>query len=317
MKNSSRECKLVDDRGDGHYISYSKYKEIAKRWENYKYGTQEIVTRSSGYTTHGDKYNRPGYGNRHWVFFPPDKIDKSEPIVTEHTYENRLQTQSHWGKVSDKDRVLYDVFDYPSVPGGWRLTSILTNGKRYPKADMRLQYYNAYLNTNKGGYKKVRMWILVYHNQPQESAELQRAYWKDANKNEVVVMIGTKDGEIAWADVMAQTTDAKSEAMKIEIRNTLLVDMREGKNGWSRKLDDGTMLKFVDYFAQMVHDYYTKPDFHQYDYIQVQPSLFAIMISLIVVLIVNVGAAAFVIINPWGENSRHKPRYRTGGYRFR
>jgi len=313
-KSSSRKCYLTDDRGQIYRISYSKYKEIDKRWKNNQYATKKMTKRDAGYTTIGDKYKRAGRGNWHRVIW--DRIpETAEPIVVEHTYENRLQTQSHWGEVDDKDRILYDVFDYPSVPGGWRLQSLLTNGPAFRKADNHLQYLNGYLNTNKGGYKKVRLWILVYNNQSQESADLQRSHWKGGNKNELTVMIGTNaERKIVWADIMAHTDDAASEALKINIRNMLLITMAEGKDGYTGELNDNNMLKFVTWLGDATQASFTKPDFKQYNYIQVSPSMFAILLSYFIVILVNVGAGFFVVYNPWDDDNK---RRRRGSYRFR
>jgi len=268
-----------------------------------------------GYTTIGDKYKRSGYGSQHVVRW--DKIPKSaEPIVTEYTYENRLQTQAHWGKVSEEDRVLYDVFEYPSVPGGWRLKALLTNGPAFRKTDQYLQYLNGYLNTTRGGYKKVRLWLLVYNNQPQESAELQRAYWKGANKNELVIMLGTNaERDITWSDTMSQADD--SDTLMINIRDQILLKMAEGKDGYTGKLTDPDLFKFVQWLGVAVKAGYTKPDFKQYDYIQVSPSLFAIILTYIIVLLVNIGSGVFVVLNPWHEGTTGRGRRDRNGYRFR
>lgn len=318
---SSRNCYITDDRGQTYRISYGKYKELDKRWSHNQYKVNTIITkeRADGrlYTTVGDKLKRPAHGDRHTVQW--DRIPQtSEPIVREHTYENRLQTQSHWGEVSEKDKLSFDVFDYPSVPGGWRLQSLLTNGPAFRKADQHLQFLNGQLNTKQGGYKKVRLWVLVYNNQPQESAELQRAYWKGGNKNELVIMLGTnEDRKITWTDIMAQTDDAGSEALKINIRDAILLEMAEGKNGYTGDLDDTNMLKFVSWLGDEVKAKYTKPDFKQYDYIQVAPSMFAVILTYIIVIVVNLGAGAFVVYNPWQEGRSYSRRRRGGNYRFR
>jgi hypothetical protein len=308
-KTSSRTCYLTDDRGQTYRVSYSKYKEIDKRWEHNQYQTAKMTKRDASYTTTGDKYKNPGRGNRHIVRWNRVPLT-AEPIVSEHTYENRLQTQSHWGEVSDKDRILYDVFDYPSVPGGWRLTSLLTNGPAFRKADTHLQYLNAHLNTNDGGYKKVRLWVLVYLGKSQEAAELQRAHWKGGNKNELTIMIGTNEArEITWADIMAHTDDSISEVLKINIRDKLLIEMEK------TELNDTSMLEFITWLGPAVKAKFTKPDFKQYAYIQVQPSTFAVVLSYIIVLIVNLGAGAFVVYNPWQEG--RSSRKRRGSYRYR
>ena len=311
-KSTSRHTYITDDRGNKYRISFGKYKEIDKRWAHNKYTVKKMTKRDAGYTTTGDKYRRAGRGNRHIVKW--DHVPKTaEPIVREHTYENRLQTQSHWGKVSEEDRVLYDVFEYPSVPGGWRLKALLTNGPAFRKTDNYLQYLNGHLNTNNGGYKKVRLWLLVYSNQPQESAELQRAYWKDGNKNEIVVMIGTNaEQEIVWGDVMSQTDE--SQALLINIRDELLLNMRKPtEGGYSGKLTDPDLLKFTHWLGDAVKASYVKPDFEQYDYIQVSPSMFAIILTYIIVLLVNIAAGAFVVYNPWHDAQPVRRR----GYRYR
>ena len=319
IKTSSRKAYIIHEAGTytGQIrISYSKYKELVKRWNNHEHVAKKIITKDAHYTTVGDKYNRPGRGSRHWVFWPKT-WETAEPVVSEHTYENRLQTQSHWGKVSEEDRNLYDVFEYPSVPGGWRLQSLLTNGPAFRETDKYLQYLNGYLNTTEGGYKKVRLWLLVYFNQPQESAELQRAHWKGGNKNEIVVMLGMNDEkEITWSDIMSHSDE--SDTLMINVRDTLLLEMAGGKNGYSGKLTDKDMLKFVHWYGDAVKSGYTKPDFGQYNYIQVSPSLFAIILTYIIVLVVNIGAGIFVVYNPWYEEA-HRPirSRRTGNYRYR
>ena len=271
-----------------------------------------MTRKDAGYTTVGDLRKRPGHGGRHIVHW--DRVPKtSEPIVKEYTYENRLQTQSHWGNVSEEDRRLYDVFDYPSVPGGWRLQALLTNGPAFRETDKYLQYLNGHLNTNQGGYKKVRLWMLIYNEQPQESAELQRAYWKGGNKNEITIMIGTNaDREIVWADIMSHTDE--SQQLLVETRDKLLVEMPNGKNGFSGKLTDADLLKFTTWLGDAVQAQYVKPDFKQYDYIQVAPSMFAIILSYIIVIVVNLGAGAFVVYNPWQEGGTTSRRRR---YRYR
>jgi len=272
-----------------------------------------MVRKDAGYTTKGDLYKRPGYGSRHVVKW--DKIPATaEPIVNEFTYENRLQTQTHWGKVDEKTRIENDVFEYPSVPAGWRLTSILTNGPSFRKADKYLQYLNGHLNTTNGGYKKVRIWLLVYSGRMQESAELQRSYWKGGNKNEIIIMIGTdKEQNIAWTDIMTQADE--SDALMIQIRDTILLQMTKKGDTFSGKLTDDDLLKFVQWLGPSVKAGYTKPDFKQYAYIQVQPSLFAILISYAIILIVNIGTGIFVVKNPWHDAGRSISR--RGGYRYR
>jgi len=299
VKRSSRETYMVNDRGGRQHISYSKYKELDKRWSHNGYRTNIIITKSSGYTTIGDKHKRAGHGNRHMVRWD-QKWETSEPIVKEYTYENRLQTQAHWGEVLEDDIIDYDLLRYPLVAGGWESTTILSNGPRFPKADKYLRYLNGHLNTDKGGYKKIRVWILVWNGQPQMAAEYQRQYWKGGNKNEFVVMMGlSPDKEVMWVDIM---THGEVDKLNIDVRDHVNLEIAEGKNGYSGKVTDAEMLKFAKWLGTELQAQYIKPSFEQYNYIDVQPGIFAIFISYFIILLVNIGAGFFVVYNGWHDD---------------
>ena len=297
IKNSSRKTYIINDRKKTYRISYAKYKELDKRWGHNGHVSKVIMTKDSGYTTRGDKYNRPGHGNRHWVQWP--KLWKTaEPMAIVHTYENRLQTQSHWGRVDKQDIKDYDLIQYPLDVPGYEASSILSNGPTFPKADKYLRYLNGYLNTDNGGYKKVRLWVLVFNDQPQMAAEYQRQLWKGGNKNEFTVMIGVKDKEILWTDVM---TWSESDVLAINARDVVNLQMAEGRSDYSGKLTDNDMLMFVKWLGLGVQTDYVKPSFKQYDYIEVAPSIGAIITSYLIVLLVNIGVGVFVVKNAWSD----------------
>jgi hypothetical protein len=127
-------------------------------------------------------------------------------------------------------------------------------------------------------------------------------------------MIGTNaERDIVWADIMSQADDA--DVLLVNMRDQLLLEMAAGKNGYSGKLTDKDLLKYVQWLGVAVKAGFTKPDFGQYNYIQVSPSLFAVILTYIIVVIVNVGAGFFVVINPWQEGAPSSRR--RNGYRFR
>ena len=299
---------MIDDRNQKYRISYGKYQELDKRWGNFNHNSKKIKTRDAHYTTIGDKYKRPNHGNRHRVYWEKDKWEVSEPLVVEHTYENRLQTQSHWGNVSDEDKVFYDIFEYPQVPGVL-LTTILTNGPRFPKADLYLRYLNGDLNTDRKGFKKVRLWVLIYQNQDQNSAEYQRSYWKGGNKNEFIVMFGTNPAkEITWFDIMTQS---EADIVTLETRDEINLKMMRGKDGYSGKLTDDDLFKFSQWLGDEIKAKYVKPSFDEYnEAIQVYPSLTAIILTYLIVLVVTIGMGFFVVKNPWHDANKFRRQRR-------
>ena len=84
----------------------------------------------------------------------------------------------------------YGLYEYPNFRG-YYCPSILGAGENLSKGNRHLDVQNAKM----GKDKEVRMWVLVYQNQPIQSAILQQNYWKGANKNEFVVCVGT-DGTV-------------------------------------------------------------------------------------------------------------------------
>ena len=111
-------------------------------------------------------------------------------------------------------------------------------------------------------------------------------------------MIGTKDKEILWTDVM---TWSEVDTLPINIRDVVNLEMANGVNNYSGKLTDEDMFKFVKWLGQEVQESYVKPDFKQYDYIEVAPSTGAVLASYLVVLLINIGIAVFVIKNAWED----------------
>lgn len=298
VESSSRRCFLIDNQNNERYISYSKYKELETRWNKYQYTVAKIITNSHGYKTVGDKYNRTGHGHQHQVFWD-QKWQTSEPIVIERVYENKVQTMSHWGEVSKEEKRIYELFDYPVVPEGLVSISTLSNGPTYPKSDKYLRYLNGILNTKKHGFKKVRIWVLVWRNQPQDAAELQMKYWKNGNKNEFTIMFGIDDNnKIMWHDIM---TWSESDELTIKTRDYIEINMKNKSDTYSGKLTDNDLVSFYNWLGKEIENKYIKPDFEKYDFINVQPSMTALLISFVIVLIINLATGIFIIKNPWQD----------------
>lgn len=299
IENSPRLCYLIDNNGQSTGISHDTYNRIAKQWQFHKYQKNQVVTQSHGYTTYGDKYKRLEHGNKHQVEWN-DKWETSEPMAIEKTYENRVQTLSHWGKVSNLIKKEYDLFEYPEVYG-WTTRTIMTNKAPYfEKANDYLCYLNGVLNTNKKGFKKIRIWLLIWYDQPQEAAEYQKKYWKNGNKNEYIIMIGTnKNQDIIWSEVV---TWCESDALNLRVRDHLAIDFKKKGDVYSGKLTDEDLVKFSMWLEPELQKNYIKPNFHKYDFISVQPSMFSLFISFSIILIVNIGIGIFVVKNSFNSN---------------
>ena len=166
-----------------------------------------------------------------------------------------------------------------------------------------MRYLNGDLNTDRMGFKKVRLWVLVYNELPQASAEYQRSYWKGGNKNEFIIMLGSNSNkEITWFDIMTQSEE---DLLVIETRDEISLNMMRGKDGYSGKLTDDDLFKFSQWLGENVKAKYEKPDFDQYEYIQVYPSLKAIIITYSIVLLFTILTGIFVVKNPWCDSNKN------------
>lgn len=182
------------------------------------------------------------------------------------------------------------LFEYPPVQYHSTRT-ILSQGLNFPLADTYGQYLNGKLNTLGGGFKKVRVWVLVFVDKDRGIADEQEIYWKGGNKNEFVVMMSVgKESKLQWAHIMSPT---EVDTLKIEVRDKLTLK--------DFKVDDDSMLEFMKWLGEEIKKNYIKPDYRQYAYIEVVPSLTAISISYFIVFLVNIGVGIFVVKNEWHD----------------
>jgi hypothetical protein len=302
VEDVSRSCYLAypsrsdDGSGEGWeekstYISYAKYKQLDERWKNNGHKFKQA---------HKDYYNRPNHGGVHWVYWDK-KWETAEPMVMIHTWENKVQASSsvlNYPDVSEEEIKDWQLYKYPEVDGAYELPTILDHYKSKWAADLHLRYINADL----GPRKKVRMWVLMFRDKDIQAARMQEAYWKGGNKNEIVICIGTdQEYNISWAHVFSWTDE---KVLLTNIRNKVL-DYKQAT--------DETILDFSRYLIVEVGQKFVKKDFREFDYLKIQPTTTAIIITYILVLLSSIGTTWWVIKNEFDESSRSsykRRRYR-------
>lgn len=295
VRDASRETYFVLDNGDSIGIDLETYNKYESLWKKYHYKKGVRVIEGE----HGDKYNRPGYGSVHECEWN-GKIENSVPVSERTHYDNFIQASKSLYNprdISERELQNYKLFDYPK--GNGENPIIAADDKMvYPMALKRLQYANGWLNTTMGGMKKVRLWVLMYRNQPAEIAEMQKVYWKNGNKNEFIIMLNVDDNyNLTWFDIM---TWSEKEDTKILVRN-YIAPLR------GKRLDNQTMTNFAVFLQDTIQKSYLKPSFKKYSYLNIPPSMTAIVISWIIVLLVCVGTGFFVILNDIDNEDNNKP----------
>jgi hypothetical protein len=302
IQDVSRSCYLAypsrSDGGSGEgweerstYISYAKYKQLDSRWKNNGHKFKQ---------KHRDYYKRKNHGGVHWVYWD-NKWQTSEPMVTIHSWTNKVQASSsvlNFPEVTEQEVEDWELYDYPEVDGAYELPTVLDHYKSTWAADLHLRYANAHL----GPLKKVRMWILMFRDKDIQAARMQEALWKGGNKNEIVVCIGTdKEYNINWSHVFSWTDE---KVLLTEIRNKV-VDYKQAT--------DETLLDLSRFLIVNVTAKFVKKDFREFDYLTIQPTNFAIILTYILVLLVSVGSSWWAVRNQIDESN--KPSFRRRRWR--
>ena len=270
----SYDCSYVDEHperweliipGDTIQISKARYKELVERWGSPKFKDM-----------HRDFYRVDG--DAYFVTWD-SKEETAEPATTIHTYLNKVQNSSNvinYQQVTKEDAVKNKLFKYPSC-SGYYINPIM--GIKDSAASKKFDYINGLL----GASKQVRLWVLVFINKPIETAMLQEAYWKGGNKNEFVYCIGIDDSKnVKWAHIFSWT---KNERLKIESRN-FICDMK--------KLD---LLALAEFSKKSISKQFKRREFKEFEYLQINPPTWYIVVSFIIILIANIATFLFVILN--------------------
>lgn len=267
---------LYDQMGGKRHISPAKFKNLeANQWKNSKFielnrqKTMRIIV-------DGDRR----------VTVWPKTWDTSEPIAEEHTYENRTQqsTTMRFLKVTEEQVESYGLFEYPTFFGGYEVQTIMDqSGKYWRKSDK----YWRYLNGTLGPKRFLRMWVLVFRDQPRDTMFLQQGYWKNGNKNEFIFCVGTdKEGNVQWGDVISWT---ENEELIIEARDYIEQNMEV--------VDDDSLISFAQW-AEKNMVKYVKPEFtEKFKHLSVQPSMTSMVVTALIILLITSGVCVFVVMN--------------------
>lgn len=284
-------------KADRFYISYGKYRQLATRWggkEAFKdmkgrgHGSDFIKKGKRGYTGDGNQYTAV------W----DNKWETSEPLVTVHRYENRVAASSsvlNFREVTELEKQTYGVFDYPHAyegSGALKMLTILPENASYQKAEK----YFEYLNGRYGPDRFMRLWVLIFEDQDREAAFVQQQYWKNGNKNEFTLCIGTdKTGRVLWGEVFSWT-----ECDEIVVRTRNRIEEM-------KKVDDASLVELAKWAEKNICTQYVKPEFtEKYAHLSVDPPLWVIIVVWSIIVLATVGMCIFIVVNDLEEGENLK-----------
>lgn len=273
---------VTSSTGEKVRISPAEFRRLAK-----KFGNKRRVELNRDYCcgNDGDKYVTKWQGEK----------DLHECVVTKHTYENRVQASHsvfNYPEVSEEEKKTYKLYEYPKIYDDYKQRCILGNGDATKdQAEKDLQYLNATL----GGKKQVKVFILLFEDLPRQAGSKQEAYWKNGNKNELVITIGIdKNKNVNWCHVFSWT---EVQEVKIEIRNFV------------SGMDRLNLQKIVDFAYNEIETKWDRKEFADFAYLDVPMTSSQLLWLFIITFIVNCIVSYLMVNNdldPVVTNRRNK-----------
>lgn len=281
---------------DGYYHDYdvdyhSEYWEI-----NTEFGNSERVSQTEfnrlvnkwGNKVFEDKHRKFHSIDGDWyVTYFPKQDDKIECYVSQHFYENRVQASHNvfnYPDVTDEEKKLYGLYEYPEIYGGYKQIGILGYGDTTQNtAENKVQIINAKL----GPKKQVKLFIIVFRDKPEESAYYQECLWKGGNKNEFVLCIGVDNlMNVKWCKPFSFT---ENQEIKIECRN------------YVKHMGKLNLSKTVDFLKDEINKNFKRKEFAEFSYLTVEPKDWQVVLTFILTLLLNVGISFWVIKNEFED----------------
>jgi hypothetical protein len=261
-----------DSNGITVSISSDHFEQLTKRFSN----RQFVDLHRSYHTIDGDKYVTKWDGQEETL----------EPFTSVHRYENRVACSDSIFNFEKVDPKQYGLFEYPEIFDSYRCRSILGGPvENQDEAERRLSLLNATL----GRVKQIRVWVLVYYDKPMAAAYAQQQYWKNGNKNELIIAVGlNQDQKVSWAQVFSWTD---KEQFKADVRSKLIEQEGQPLN----------LVSVVDWLQTATQRDWVRKEFKDFSYITVEPPGWAIALSFFLTFIVTAGCCWWVVKNQFEE----------------
>jgi len=299
------DCSYQNDYGPKWYavtklgthinISEKKYEKLKKQFGNTKIN---IKTRKNYdrydkcISSHGTKFQNKSVGKYSYVWqtFWDKSYKTQEPVVTKHSYKNKIKASDYtvfnYINISKEKADSLNLYDYPEFNNNY-FTYPSMLGWNNKNVQREWQKINGAL-----GYdKQIRIWILIHHTTNENIGFLQECYWVGGNKNELVINIGVdNNNNIVWNHIFTWST---SQGMVSTIKQYI--------NG--KKLNEKDMLDIANFTKNQVNKHWERLEFKQFDYLTVNPPIWAIVLAYIFTLIICILLSIYVIKNNINNNN--------------
>ncbi len=270
---------VTDSNGIETTISKAQFDELVKLWGEPMF----IDLDRDFHTIDGDRYYVQ------WDKNPETFV----PVTTKHAYENRVQGKNDlikWEEVTDEVKARYSLYDYPPILENYKQRSVLgVSGSDADMAEFKLSEANAKL----GRKHQVRMFVMVFRNQPEEAGYWQEQYLSGGNKNELISLIGVdSQGNVTWSRVVSWTE-----------REDLKRNIEDDAHEYGRL----ELVRHVDYMISQVEQDWERKEFEDFSLVKVSPPLW------VTILTYALSALGCLILSVWivMNQHNHEPKRRS------
>lgn len=207
-----------NERGQSADISAAEFNRIAN-----KFGTKRFVelnrsiNHSGGCGQDGDLYVAEWDGN----------MNKFEPYCTDHVYENKIRLNNSYGFRDLTKTERARVFDYPAINNVYQPSVV---GNWYNNEDLNWsRFLLDRFNGQYGKSKQIKAFIFTYYNQTDDVANLQRIFFQNGNKNEIILCVGYDCCGATWVKAFSWTDEkvCENEAVRFYSRDMKLYQLVE------------------------------------------------------------------------------------------
>lgn len=272
------DCSYVDNHPEQYYlktglgvfdINRKQWLSLRDRWN----GAEFREMNRNYHSEDGDAY----------ICYWDKKPETIESVTKEHAYENRTQAASsvyNFQNVSKEEISKYGLYQYPAIIGH-KQPALL--GYKDDSANALLDYMNATM----GVIYQVRVYLLVYQDQPENVSLLQEALWQGGNKNELILTVGIDDANrVEWARVL---TWCENQEIFTSIRDEIV------------KQDAFDAYQAVLIIQNAIKTKWKRREFKEFNYLQVEPTGWQIVGCCVLTLMFCVGLAVWHVRNEIDE----------------
>lgn len=256
-----------------------------EHWLYYEEEFNEIIRRFNTHMVFVDmhrKYHRID-GDAQDYYWDGSE-EKAWPVTHSHSYKNKLQNSRsifNFEEINKKEADSLGLYEYPPIEM-YDQNPILSHTIKLPKnQEDALRFTNGFY----GKKHQFRVFVLLFENKGVEISEKQRSYWKNGNKNELVVCLGIKDDKVNWCNAFSwcdvPTVDIKTEVYFTE-RDTL--DMKAYSDFLRTSLENGD---------------WERKNFDDFSYVKTELTTSQEIFILIFSLILNVLFCVLLIRNDY------------------